>query len=264
VAALGVALAAGGCERPAAREDPPLPDGPPVIHPTDSPATILEHATRAHGGAGRLARWRCGRVKYETRSDLIPLLTDKPRTVEEFYELPGKYKRLAVVGQGSRQTTVTFLVKGDQGWEYQPDGTLKLLPPAALAGAFRLAHGFADFCDLARLRDPAFRVTVLGEDTVAGRSVVVLHAEAPGINPVDYAFDRVTALLLRTTRHLPQSGGPETTVETDLAAYRDVGGAPVPLHVVGRSEGKVLLDLAILEIEFADHYDESVFTPPDS
>jgi hypothetical protein len=188
-------------------------------------------------------------------------MADKPRTIEEYFQLPGKFKRVAPVGQGRRERVVTFVINGDQGWQYSPDGTAQLLPPAALSAALRSEHPFCDFCNLARLHGPTFRLQVRGEDTIAGRPVVVLHAEAIGTNPMDYAFDRSTALLVHSVRHLPQPSGPEKSVELDLGDYRDVGGAPVPMHVVGRSEGRVLLDFTILEVEFADGFDDSVFAP---
>jgi hypothetical protein len=259
--ALGGALLTGGCERPEAHVELP-PPGPPVLHASDSLQTILDQVIRAHGGADGLARWKCGRVKYLTRSDIIPLLDEKPRVIEEVFQLPGKLKRIALIGQGRRQTVVTFVVDGSQGWEYLPDGTTKLLPPEALAASLRSVHAFADFGSLHRLRHPAFRLHTVGEDSIRGRPVVVLHAESDYTNPMDYAFDRSSCLLIHSVRYLRSPSGPEKTIELDLGDYRDVGGTAVPFHVVGRSEGKVLLEFTIREVEFDDHFDASAFAPP--
>jgi hypothetical protein len=261
-------LAAPGCERPPLPVVPPPdeplpPEGPPVLHATDSPAAVLDRALEVLGGPERLARWKCGRVKYETRSDLIPLLGKRPSVVEEYFQLPGQLKRIAEIGEGARRQNVTFVINGPQGWEYRPDGSTRPVTGDALLAALRPQHAFADFCNLARLRDPAFRLSVLGEDRVNGRSVVVLHSEAPLTNPTDYALDRSTALLLKSTKHLPQPKGGEKTIETLLGNYRDIGGGQVPLHVVGRSDGKVLLDFTLLEVEFLDHLDDSVFPVPE-
>jgi hypothetical protein len=208
-----------------------------------------------------LGRWRCGRVKYQARSDLISYMADKPRTIEEFFQLPGKFKRVAPVGQGRRERVITLVINGEHGWQYSPDGTAEMLPPAAVSAALRTEHPFCDLCNLARLNGPAFRLQVRGEDTIAGRPVIVLHAEAADTNPMDYAFDRCTALLVHSVRHLPQPSGPEKIVEMDLDNYRDVGGAPVPMHVVGRTDGQVLLEFTLLELEFADAFDDAVFAP---
>jgi hypothetical protein len=262
VLALGGGLLAGGCERPPPVDETPAPTGPPILHGTDSPQVILDRVIAAHGGEKGLARWKCGRVKYLTRSDIIPLLEEKPRSIEEFFELPGKLKRITVVGQGRRQTVVTFVVDGSQGWEYLPDGTTKLLPPEALAASLRTVHAFSDFGSLYRLRNPVFRLNVLGENTAAGRPVVVLHAESIYTNPIDYFFDRVSGLLIHSVRHLRSPSGSEKTIELDLKDYHDVGGTAVPFHVVGRSEGKILLEFTIREVEFVDHFDASTFAPP--
>jgi hypothetical protein len=236
--------------------------GEPILSTADSPEVVLNKALEAHGGPEALARWRCGRVKYRTRSDTIPLLNDKPSTVEEFFQLPSLFKRVAVIGQGERQRTITWLINGEQGWEYQPDGVTRVLPAAALNSTLRGEHAFSDFCNLARLRSPGFRLEVRGTETVHGRPAVVLHAEADGANPMDYCIDTVTALLVRSLRHLPQPKGGERLVEMELADYRTIGGAPVAMRVISRSEGQILLDFTLLEVEFVNHFDEGVFTPP--
>jgi hypothetical protein len=256
-------MAAGSCDP--SQSPPPLEPlsahGEPILSASDSPRSVLEKALKAHGGAERLARWRCGRVKYSTRSDTIPLLTDKPVTVEEFFQLPGRFKRVTVIGQGKRQKAITWLVSNEQGWEYLPDGSSRLLPGAALQSVACTQHAFYYFCNLPRLLEPGFRLEVRGTEMVSGRPAVVLHVDG-GLNPMDYYFDTVTGLLVRSVRHLLQPKGGERLVETELADYHDIGGAPVALRVVGRSEGQTLLDFTLLEVEFFDHFDDSMFAPP--
>jgi hypothetical protein len=245
------------------RPDPPLPDGPPILHPTDTPPELLDKAVAALGGPTRVGRWRCGRVKYQTRSDTIHPLEIKPSTVEEFFELPGRFKRTAEIGEGNRRRTVTFIVNGEHAWEELPDGSTRPVPDLVALTVYRTEHAFADFYNLSRLRTPYFALAARGLEHVDGREVVVLHSEAFFANPTDYAFDRATGLLVKTTRHLPQPGGGEKTIETFLGDYRDIGGGPVPLHIVGRSEDRVLLDFTIYELEFLDHLDEALFAVPE-
>jgi hypothetical protein len=245
------------------RPDPPLPDGPPILYPTDAPLALLDKAVAALGGPTRVGRWRCGRVKYEARSDTIYGLDQKPSTVEEFFQLPGKFKRVAEIGEGNRRRTATFIVNADQAWEELPDGSTRPVPNAVAVTVYRTEHAFADFYNLSRLRSPYFTLSTRGLDHVDGREVVVLHSEAFFANPTDYAFDRATALLLKITRHLPQPSGGEKTIETFLGDYRDIGGGPVPLHIVGRSEGHVLLDFTIYELEFLDQLDDALFAVPE-
>jgi hypothetical protein len=245
------------------RQDLPLPDGPPILDPSDSPTALLDKATVALGGPQRLGRWKCGRVKYEARSETIPLLRDKPTIVEEYFQFPGRFKRLSEVGEGARRRTVTFVSNGDQGWEFQADGTARQIPEVAVASLLRSEHPFADFYNLSRLRAANFHLSVRGEEQVAGRAVVVLHSNNDFGNPVDYAFDRATALLVRSTRHLIRPTGGELAVEVYLSDYRDIGGGPVPLHITGRAEGKNLLDFTIYELEFIDQLDDALFAVPE-
>lgn len=275
VLALTWALAVGSCEQgpdrlPAPR--PPSEEGPPVLHASDSPETVAERTIKAHGGLERLERWKCGRVKYKVRSDTIPLLQEKPSAVEEWFQFPGRFKRVAVIGKVGRQKTVTWLVNKEQGWEYQPDGTTRLLPSTVLVAAWGNEHPFANFCNLSRLRTPDVRLSVQGTDTVSGRSVVILHVVPPPDllgrqHIVDYSFDARTALLLRAIRHLPPAPGaapgPDHTVETILGDYRTVESAPVPMRLLGRADGQVLLDFAIEEIELLDSLPPETFMPPE-
>ncbi len=248
--------------RPEAIETGLPPPGEALLHPTDSPTVLLDKVIAAFGGPERLSRWKCGRVKYLTRSDTIPILDEKPSSTEEFFEFPGHLKRIARIGTGDREQTITFLINNDQAWEYRSNGSSRLLPNDSLLAVLRTEHSFSDFCNLTRLRYSLVRLSVVGEQTVSGRPAVVLHAETGFTSPTDFAFDRSTGLLLQSVRHLIQASGGEKTIETVLGDYRNVGGWPVPHRIVGRSEGKVLLDFTITELEFLDHFDESVFAPP--
>ncbi len=263
------ALFAGGCDHalPPPKADEvtpvglPMPD-PPLIHATDSPQVLLDKALAALGGPACIARWKCGRVKYETRSDTIPILDEKPTSAEEFFLMPGHLKRIARVGRGGRDLTVTFFINNDQGIEYRTDGSTKALPADSTFAVMRTEHAFADFCNLDRLRNPFVRLSVRGEQVVLGRTAVVLHAETDYTLPADFLFDRATGLLLQSVRRLPQSGGGEKVVETTLAEWRQVGAGWVPHRIRGVCDGKVLLDFRITELEFLDHLDDSVFAPP--
>jgi len=235
---------------------PPLPvprlcvQGKPILSAADSPHSVLDTALKAHGGTDRLARWSCGHVKFRLRSDTVPPYSDAPVVIEDFFQLPGRFKRVTVVGEGKEQKTTTRLITDEQGWEYLEDGSCRLVPGVALESALFPEHAFFYFCNLARLRDPGVSLEV------------VLHAEADGANPMDYYFDTVTALLVRLVRHVPQPKGDECQVEIELGDYRNVGGSPLAMRIVGRSAGRTLLDFTLLEVEFSDHLDESVFAPP--
>jgi hypothetical protein len=244
--------------------DPGLPSGPPILHATDAPTAILDKAIAAFGGPAQLNRWKCGHIKYLTRSDTIPILDEKPSSAEEFFQLPGHLKRIARIGCADREQTIVFLIDSDQGWEFRPDGSRRQLPNDSVIAVMRTEHAFSDFCNLTRLNHSLVRLSVLGEQTVNGRAAIVLHAETDFTIPTDLAFDRSTGLLLQSIRHLIQPGGGDKTIETVLGNYRDVGGSPVPHRIVGRSDGKVLLDFTITDLEFVDHFDDGVFAAPDS
>jgi hypothetical protein len=264
VAALLGILSTEGCDKPAPA--PPVPpltvQGPPLLSPKESPQRILSKALKAHGGVDHLARWNCGRVKYQMRSDTIPQLNDTPATIEEFFQLPGHLKRVTVVREGKQQKTTTCLVTGDEGWEYLDDGSCRLVPGATLNAVLSPEHAFFYFCNLARLRAPGVGLTVCGTELVNNRPAVVVHAEAEGANPMDYCFDTVTALLVRLVRHLPQPKGRECVVEVELGDYHEISGGPIPLRIRGHSDGQTLLDFTLLEVEFLDHCDDSIFTAP--
>jgi hypothetical protein len=235
--------------------------GTPLLSPTDPPEVLLDKAIAAFGGPQCLERWKCGHLKFLTRSETIPVLNEKPTTAEEFFQLPGHLKRVVHVGQGDREQTIVFLVNNEQGMEYRPDGTSRPLSPDSIFSVLRTEHSFADFCNLARLRNPLIRLSNHGEQNVNGRAAVVLRAETDFTLPTDFLFDRATGLLLQSIRRMPQSGG-EKLIETTLGDYRLVGAGRVPHRIVGRCDGKVLLDFTITDLEFLDHLDDRVFAPP--
>jgi hypothetical protein len=263
-----VALLANSCDT--APPPPPeaddrklsdLPEGPPLLQTANPPEVVLEKAIAAFGGPECLARWRCGRLKFLTRSEVIPILNEQPTSAEEFFQLPGHLKRIVHVGQGSREQTITFIVNNDQGWEIRPDGTSRGLSPDSIFAVLRTEHAFADFCNLARLQNPLVRLSNRGEQVVNGRAAILIHAETDFTLPTDLLFDCATGLLLKSVRRMLQSGA-EKVVETTLSDYRAVGSGRVPHRIIGRCDGKVLLDFTITELEFLDHLDDSVFAVP--
>jgi hypothetical protein len=73
-----------------------------VLKSTDDAKTIFDKAFKAHGGRPASARWRCGRIKYETAGGIVPTEWGTV-TVEDTFQLPGHFKRIAWKQGGAHQ-----------------------------------------------------------------------------------------------------------------------------------------------------------------
>jgi hypothetical protein len=253
-----------GCERTAERPQPATTPArtAPLLQSTDRPETILETAIRAYGGADKFSRWATGRIKYKTAGGIAVPVPGVDFNVEEFFQFPGRFKRVARVGDDPARTT-TFVINGDAGWVQNRLGT-RPMPQESLRAAQKTRHTFTTFFDLTQLQRPEVKLTAAGGEKVNGHDAVVLKVEEGNGPLVHFYFDRLTALLVQTRKKIPAAlpNLEGAVAETSLSDYRDIEGGKVPMSIVSRSEGKVLLNVTILEVQFLDRLDEGVFAKP--
>jgi len=249
-------------------------EGTPVIAPLD-PAkpkdpvgALLDRAIQAFGGANQFTRWRCGHIVYTARSIPSPV-GDREALVEEFFDYPGRFKRIAAINAAAlnagRQSVWCY--NGDKAWERSADRPAKALPANAKVTT-RRAHQFLDLFNLPVLKTEASNYTFAGAGSLDGRAVWGLKskkAEGQTDSPQlrEAFFDQKSFLLLRTQSHatnkllglLPQ----EVESVTSYNDSQDIGGGMVPMHIVGTANGREITNVWILTLEFNEHIQTSTF-----
>jgi hypothetical protein len=103
-----------------AREAPPGP----VLNPDDDARTIARKALKAYGGEKTFSRWRCGQIKYRTRGRILPPQPGEA-VVEDTFQLPGHFKRVARSGPEGNRVTMVFVLNHGKGWTRAGDAPAK-------------------------------------------------------------------------------------------------------------------------------------------
>lgn len=273
-------FSAGGCGQKSWETSLPVPapasatspagqrppgDHPTLIRATDSPEEIRRKVIEAYGGSEKLNRWRVGYVKYQARfpaegSKLGPFGGVAPVVMEEYFQYPNQFKRIVRPEIPETKEAITYVMNGKHAWDRRPGrGTRAITVPG---WGTRTEHMFSDYYNVSKLE--AGDVRVVGEEEVEGRPTVVVRFGAPEASPVHFFFDKGTGLIAKSAKRLPKSlSEKEAMSETILSAYRDFDGGRIPTRIVARSEGKVFVDVTLIDVKFSEKLDEEVFAKPE-
>jgi hypothetical protein len=233
--------------------------GEPVLRSEDDAKTVLAKAVKAYGGDKAFARWNCGYVKYKTKGGIIPAVLGEA-TGEDTFQLPGHFKRQVRTAFAGRETSMVFVINNGKGWSKRGDA-----PAQPIDNDFteKTEHLFAGFCGpswLSRL-DP--RLTKLDAEKVDGREALVVRAESDELGQMDLYFSKETGLLLKSKRRLPGTDPDKSApLETTYEDYKEVDKGMIPMRIKGHQGGKLILDLTLIEVKFADKFDEGTFAKP--
>ncbi|MCI0463540.1 MAG: hypothetical protein L0Z62_41920 [Gemmataceae bacterium] len=263
--AMGVALVSLllllGCQRAQENRqgEAPPPPAEPVLQAGDDARVIVEKAARVLGGEKAVSRWNCGYVKYDTRGGIFPAEIPEA-TVEDTFQLPGHFKRVARVRAGGRELSMVSVVNHGKGWVKHGNAEARAIDNKVTE---ETEHQFAHFCGVAGAMRPDVRLTKLGVDKVRGRTVLGVRAESDEEGQLDLYFDQQTGLLATVKKPVPGGAGVQRGfMETHLDDYKDIHGAMVPMRIRGVQNGKALLDVTLLEVRFADRFPEGTFSKP--
>jgi hypothetical protein len=247
-----------GCDRNAKPATEATPEQP-ILRSDFDTRTIVEQAVMAHGGEKAFSRWNCGYVKYRISGSIAPQPGEA--TVEDTFQLPGHFKRIALAHRDGEDRTLVFVDNDDQGWEKIGDGPVK--PTSHESVTQKTEHAFAGFFKIPLLLDKEIEMTRLGEVTIDGRQAIGIRARSTRLGQVDFYFNARTGLLIKSSKTLarPDQDKP-VMIDAFLDDYKEVQGGMVPMRIKGEQDGKPFLDVTILEVKFVDQFDDSTFAKP--
>ena len=237
------------------------PTGPRslVIAADDDGKAIFDKGVQALGGADKLPRWNIGAIKYKATGS-GEAAGAAEAVVEDTFQLPGRFKRVARIKRGGEEKTITVVVRDGKGWEKKGDAEVR---EAANDAADKKEHPFAVFANLRPMLEPDVKLIRAGEMDVNGTPCQIVRVDSPRLDPLALFFDKNTALLLKTRKTIERPGSPlPSVVDTYLSDYKDVNGALVPMRIKGFQGDKAILDVNLLEVRFPDKIDDAEFAKP--
>ena len=222
------------CHRGVERPDvtPNLADlyGPPPLKEPDelrqpagktSADQVLDKYIEALGGAERLAK-----ISSFTGHGTYQGYQDEKYPVDVFAKAPDQISTVIHTSAGDSATTFD----GRAGWIAGPATerpvALLELTDGDLAG-LRLD---AALWFPAQIKQALMQWRAAGTPSIDGREMQMLQGTTDGRYPVNFYFDRKSALLARVVRYSESPVGLNPT-QIDYADYREIGGVQRPFHV---------------------------------
>lgn len=225
----------------------------PVISEADDAQAVFEKSITAFGGPDKFSRWNVGRVSYKaTGSAFAPF---EGTFMEDTFELPGHFKRTARVKADAKELSYVFVLNHRNGWARYGDGRLRTMTDNPSTDRER--HLFTVFFDLTQVQAASPNLAVLSRET----DKVIVRQTIDKENYVDYFFDKARGLLVKLAKPHPLKAG--SNVETVLDDYKTFDGGAVPTRITSRVDGKLLVEITILDLQFVKTWDEAtVFGKP--
>jgi hypothetical protein len=219
---------------------------------------VVERAMEAHGGFERLSRWQA--VSSHSRGTLHAGGAVE-FTAESSTQLPAQMRTVLRFRANGRDTVQTQVLNGDRAWS-DVNGQARELDPPAVRELKEAVYA-ERVAGLVVLRQPGFTLSPLPERSVAGRPAVGVKVAAAGHRDVGLYFDKESGLLVRSDfAVLDSASGQEMPQEKIFASFQEFGGVLRPTRVIVYREGKVYLEVEVVEIKPVDRLPDCLFSLP--
>jgi hypothetical protein len=189
----------------------------------DGARAIVEKAIQAQGGEAKVSKLRTMRIKVEGTTDLVPGQPNLPFTIEDTWQMPGRYKTSSTFQLEGRKFTQTQVIDGDKG-SMQSNGQTQDLPKEAVT-EMKEQKNAEDLDRLGFLKEKGIELSVLDEIKVDGRPAVGILVNSKGRRDVKLYFDKASGLLVkREHRVLDPASGKEVQQEVIFSDYQEKDG----------------------------------------
>ncbi len=234
---------------------------PAAMASDDDARAVVEKAIKAQGGVDKVAKLRVMRIKAEGTIELVPGQPAVPFVIEDWWQMPDRYKTTSRFELGGKKVSQTQVIDGEVGW-MQFDGMTQDMPKEAVA-EMREQKYAEDLDRLGFLKDKGIDLTALGESQVDGRAAVGVLVKSKGHRDVKLWFDKASGLLVKREHRVLDSGtGKEVTQEVVFSDYRETDGVRHYRALKAYRDGKKIIEAAVREIEVFDKLDKQVFVKP--
>jgi hypothetical protein len=223
----------------------------------EEPRAVIERAITAHGGAERLAAARAGQTR--TRGT-VHLGGGIAFTAESWTQLPGRLKNVMQFTTPGGNYVQTQVLDGDRAW-LNVSGKTQELDARAVAEIKENLHA-ERLAGLVTLRESGYELTPLAEVVINGRPAVGVKVTSAGHRDLSLYFDKPSGLLVRTVGRVLDAAGQEVTQEKTCSGFKEMEGILRPTRVAVLRDGKLYLDLEVLEHKTVDRFPDGTFGPP--
>ncbi len=220
---------------------------------------IVTKAIKAHGGTEYLNKYKASQGRNKGKVT-IPGIGEVEFEQSVATMAPDKFKEevnLTVMGQ---PIAIVTIVNGDK-FLLETNGKATEIPDAVKVG-LKDAQYLLTIGRLAPLiEDKAFELSLVGEEKVDGKATIGVRVTHKGHKDVNLYFDKITHLLAKLEHRTnePMTGNEITEERIVLEYKKNADGIPLPKHVALKHDGKPYVEVEVIEIEYLEKLDDSVF-----
>ncbi len=231
----------------------------PVLAQEPTPRVIFEKAIAAHGGEKALARHQASHSRSKGKIHLGAALDF---TAEEDVQLPDKFRSALHVEANNQSITIVQVFDGKKGW-VSTMGKTTDLDNKANKEIQEILHAMRVANLVGVITDKSFTLAPLGELKVRNKDAIGVRISHPGNRDVNLYFDRASGLLAKMEgRGLNPLTNQEANQEKFFFDYREVDGRKSPRKVEVHNDGKLFVEVEVLEIQLLERHDDSTFKRP--
>lgn len=222
----------------------------------NAPQAVVDRAIKALGTAAgdkRAATWK-GKGKFMGLGQEIEFAG------EWFVQLPSQLKAQMEFDFMGNKVTRTQVLDGDKGWVSMMGNTDDMSADDLAQSKDQLYTQWV--ATIRPLKDPAFKLTPLGESKVGDRAVVGLKVSHAGHPDVSLYFDKETGLLAKSTQKVKDMEGQEVEQDTYPSDYGDVDGGKHARKQTIKRGGKDFVTMEITDFKREDKLPPGTFAKP--
>jgi hypothetical protein len=221
---------------------------------------IVERGIKAMGPEDVLARHKAHAWKVKGKISLMG--QSLPYGCEYMFQEPDRFRFVMDMEFMGQKVQLTAAGVGGKAWE-QAAGQVRDMPEDKLK---EFNHNIYTIwiSSLLPLRDPAFKLTTLGETkSITGQTHVGIKVSREGQRDVTLFFDKNTGLLARTiTRVHDEFSNKEVTQEVTFSDYKAKDGVTAFGKMVITRDGKPFIEEELYDHRGLEKVDEALFKKP--
>jgi hypothetical protein len=222
----------------------------------DAGRELLAKAVEAHGGEARYEKSRTGVAKgigKESRAH------DLPFSWEENFQLPGRLKSSIRKDFGG-PTTLTHLYADGKHRIFQDKKEVNVTSLEEEGENIESMPDILGRLVLAMRRKTT--ITPVEDIMVRSRPAAGIEIDAGDQRKLRLYFDKQTHFLVKMTKEKKDPHAGSVEVELFCTDYKDVDGIAVPGKIAIYQDGKMQVEMTVIDVKFLKSLDDSVFAGP--
>jgi hypothetical protein len=223
----------------------------------DDPKEIIRQAIAAHGGAGKLNKFKGS--KGSSKGTITIQTMEVEFTAESVGMLPDKQKTTLKMDVNGMAITLVQLINGDKT-SVSVNGMAAPVPDSQKAELKQSSFRQKILALTPLLSDKGLEFKALGETKVGDKDVVGVQISGMGLKETKVYFDKSTHLIAKMEYMGPDpTGTGEVKQEMIVSDYKDVQGIMKPAKVSIMNDGKKFMEATINKQEVMERVDDKEF-----